>query len=217
MLPLVVSHELDGKWESTHLGDPITGRTIKEGRAPPSWGKTWPFQNWDPPDQYNFSSFLSVFPPVFNFPIYHFYCCLVRGFLIGEGKFPCGLFFSQWFETHTPMFKESSVDSYLGVKEKGLFHSLFLQLEHIRNRTCESGLGLTATNIIVGPRLSRARAHSTPQLNLVHPCVRWCRAWHRYHWWDGKIWQFAKCLWPSKALYLFSIISIIFFSFILIR
>ena len=116
-----------------------------------------------------------------------------------------------------PCLRNLQVDSYLGVKEKGLSHSLFLQLEHICNRTCESGLGLRATIIIVGPRLSRARAHSTPQLNLVHPCVRWCRAWHRYHWWDGKIWQFAKCLWPSKALYLFSIISIIFFSFILIR
>lgn len=33
LLSLVVSHELDVKWEHVHLGDPVTERTTKKGRA----------------------------------------------------------------------------------------------------------------------------------------------------------------------------------------
>lgn len=124
----------------------MTERSIRKGRTLSSWGRTWPFQNWHPLDQDSFSAFLPILSILFNFPICHFSKSSGEEGLNCEEKFSHSLFVSQWPDpAPTPYAQEAPIRDVadrrlFGIKEKGVSHSFSIQLYHVPNTSCKSGL-----------------------------------------------------------------------------
>lgn len=115
----------------------------------------------------------------------------------------------QWSTTHVSVVpvRDVSDGRLFGIKDS---HTFSLQFDDIPDTDCKSGLSSSqGHHLIAWPQQFRLCAHSTPLPNPVYPGLRGSRSWNKYHEWDGKDWWFIKYLWPSKAQYIFDIISII--------